>query len=212
MTVLLRMCAGGKRPPPSPDKTVPSSSDPVSFQSCNINCTLKNNQFDVHSHKFRPLASSLCQELAFWRQCIRHEEWVPLLKATSGLRFLTLKRPFLAGVATRTMSGIVQHTKIEGRFKRAHTDKWQRKQYNSHNNWKELTTLLNLCSLYPVFYFYTINDSKMNMILVFMILPYENIVHIRHVFAMYLSTKNIYNCNCEKQNKTEKRRRKNIKV
>lgn len=55
---------------------------------------------------------------------------------------------------------------------------------------EELNTLVTLkSSLYPVFYFYTINDSEMNMILIFMVLPYENIVHIRHVFAVYSSTK-----------------------
>lgn len=37
----------------------------------------------------------------------------------------------------------------------------------------------------------------MNMILIFMILPYENIVHIRHVLPCTRAPKNIYNCNCE---------------
>lgn len=43
----------------------------------------------------------------------------------------------------------------------------------------------------------------MNMILIFMILPYENIVHIRHVFAMYSSTKKYIELQLRK-NRTKK--------
>lgn len=51
-----------------------------------------------------------------------------------------------------------------------------------------------------MFYFYTINDSKMNMTHLYDSSLWKYSTH-QTCFAMYQSTKNIYNCNCENREK-----------